>query len=177
MKNRYNCPVCGYKEIEGNTCPNCDTDLFLMRSLAELPVSIPSVEADLNSTCVDTPLRASRTGWQVGVALLILMMGIGLGVLGSFLFLQPHFLTATVTPQNTVIKGDKTPVAIAQVPTNRQQPTQYTVKPGDNLTAIAENFCGKSTSWQVMLKANPQLKLRPNLINVGEVLKLPNCGG
>jgi hypothetical protein len=37
MTHLLNCPVCGYKEIEGNTCPNCDADLSLIRSLTELP--------------------------------------------------------------------------------------------------------------------------------------------
>jgi nucleoid-associated protein YgaU len=54
---------------------------------------------------------------------------------------------------------------------------QYTVKPGDNLSVLTEKFCGKGNSWQVMLKANPQLQSDPNLIDVGEVLKLPNCEG
>ena len=36
-KTKIDCPVCGYQGIEGNICPNCDTDVSLIRSLAELP--------------------------------------------------------------------------------------------------------------------------------------------
>lgn len=167
-----NCPVCGYTEIADNTCPNCDTDLSLIRLLTELPSS-PQV------TELKKPQRQPKVaGWQVGVALLILIMGIGLGTMGSF-FLQPQLISKTINSSSPVtVSGDnKAPAAIAQAPVNTQQPTQYTVKPKDNLTVITERLCGKGKSWQVMVKANPQLKGRENWIKVGEVLKLPNCEG
>lgn len=176
MNNLLNCPVCGYKEISGNACPNCDTDLSLIRLLKELPPSSTQV------TQSDKWHRQPKVaGWQVGAALLILMLGIGLGAVGSFLFSQPPQLLISKTvssPSPVTVSGEsKTPSSIAQAFVNRQQSTQYTVKPGDNLTAIAEQFCGKGKSWQVMVKANPQLKGRENWIDVGEVLKLPNCEG
>lgn len=173
MKPELSCPVCAYTEISGNSCPKCNTDLSLIRLLTELPPSSPQV------TQFEKPHRQLKiAGWQLGAALLILMMGIGLGAVGSFVFLQPsQLLTNTVnSPSPIVIKGDRTaPSPIAQETVNRQQPTQYAVKPGDNLTGITEQFCGKGKSWQVMVKANPKLNTRPDLINVGEVLKLPNC--
>jgi nucleoid-associated protein YgaU len=92
---------------------------------------------------------------------------------------RQRLLTNSVNSPNPVaIKGDHTaPSPIVQETVNRQQPTQYAVKPGDNLTGITEQFCGKGKSWQIMVKANPQLNTRPDLINVGEALKLPNCEG
>lgn len=175
MKHLLNCPVCGYTEISGNSCPNCDTDLSLIRLLTELPPSIPQVtqfekphlQPKVERVWGVVP-QNSRAGWQVGVALLILMMGIGLGAVGSFLFLQPpQLLTNTVnSPTQAAIKGE------SETPS---QPTQYKVKLGDHLTAITEQFCGKGKSWQVMVKANPQFKGRENYIYVGEVLKVPNC--
>jgi hypothetical protein len=185
MTHLLNCPVCGYKEIASNTCPNCDTDISLLRSLAELPVSVPSAAA--TSLSIDTgdivsisSLRFSRTGWQVGVALLILVLGIALGGSGSFFFLQrSQLLTTTPSPPNSVTTQDETkpPIEITQDPNAPKQPTQYTVKPGDNLTVITEKSCGKNKPWQLMVKANPQLKSRPNYIKVGEVLNPPNCEG
>lgn len=183
MKHLLTCPVCGHTEISENTCPNCDADLSLIRLLRELPPSSPQViqsesphqRSKVEQVCgVARFPQNLRTGWQVGVALLILIIGIGLGAVGSFLFLQPHVLsTNTVnSPSQVAIKGDETPSPIAQKP---RQPTQYTVKPGDHLTAITEHFCGKGKSWQVMVNANPQLKGREDNIYVGEVLKLPNC--
>ncbi|WP_375479769.1 LysM peptidoglycan-binding domain-containing protein [uncultured Nostoc sp.] len=49
-----------------------------------------------------------------------------------------------------------TPVTAKEPPKS----VTYTVKLGDHLSAIAQKFCGKGTSWQVMVKANPQLKGR-----------------
>lgn len=187
MKSELSCPVCGYTEISGNACPNCDTDLSLIRLLKELPPSSPQVtqpeplyrQSEVEQVCgVARFPQNLRAGWQVGVALLLLMVGIGLGAVGSFLFLQPpQLLSKTVNSSSPVtVSGDKTPSLIAQAPIN-QQPTQYTVKPGDNLTVITQQFCGKGKSWQVMVQANPQLTGRENWINVGEMLKLPNCEG
>ena len=160
MKPELSCPVCAYTEIAGNSCPNCDADLSVIRLLTELPL--------------ETQIQQKPARWQLGAALLLLLLGIGLGVGGSLLFVQPSrfFINAISPPIPTAVQSDR-PVTlpIAQKP----QPPQYTVKSGDNLSAIAEQFCGKGKSWQVMLKANPQLNTRPDLINIGEVLKIPNC--
>lgn len=189
MTHLLNCPVCGYKEIEANTCPNCDADLSLIRSLTELP----ALEKAVGSEGAEEAGGVRRTSkvaiWQMGVALLILIFGIGLGTLGSFLFLQPQLVSNKITTPPVAIKGDKTPNPPAPFPSREggveggeergvsPLTRQYTVKPGDNLTLITEKFCGKGNSWQVMLKANPQLQSHPNLIDVGEVLKQPNCEG
>lgn len=161
MTHLLNCPVCGYKEIEGNTCPNCDADISLIRSLTELPAL---EKAESAGGVRRTPKVAI---WQVGVALLILIFGIGLGTLGSFLFLQPQLVRNTVnSPSSVAIKGDKTPLVPnppAPFPTREgggergvsPLTRQYTVKPGDNLSILTEKFCGKGNSWQVMVKANP----------------------
>ncbi len=176
MKQELSCPVCADTEISGNSCPKCNTDLSLIRLLTELPRSSPQ------ATVVEKPQPQQKfAGWQLGAALLILMMGIGLGAMGSFLFLgRSQLLTNNVDSSRRpiVVKSDRVVAAppIAQK-TVSQQPTQYVVKTRDSLTKITEQLCGKGKSWQVMVKANPQLNTRPDLINVGEVLKLPNCGG
>ncbi|MHC5598220.1 MAG: LysM peptidoglycan-binding domain-containing protein [Nostoc sp.] len=157
---KLNCPVCDYQEIEGDTCPNCDTDLSVIRILKELPQ-------------VENPLRQVKIPkWQLGVALLLLIIGIGLGVIGSFIFLQPE-LHPTVSSPNPVVKlpVNHAPVTAKEPP----KPITYTVKSGDHISAIAQQFCGEGTSWQVMVKANPRLKGREDYISVGEVLKIPNC--
>lgn len=187
MTHLLSCPVCGYTEIQSNTCPNCDTDLSLIRSLTELP-SLEKAggaeEAGESGGVRRTPKVAI---WQIGVALLILIFGIGLGALGSFLFLQPQLISNKITTPPVVIKGDKIPNPPAPFPGREKGmdrggergvsplASQYTVKPGDNLSILTEKFCGKGNSWQAIVKANPQLQSHPNLIDVGEVLKLPNC--
>ena len=175
MTSELSCPVCDYTEIAGNSCPNCDTDLSLIRLLTELPLSSPQ------ATVVEKPQPQQKfAGWQLGAALLILMLGIGLGAMGSFLFLgRSHLFTNNVDSSRRPIasKSDRAAAPPIAQKTVSQQPTQYTVKLGDNLTGITEQFCGKGKSWQLMVKANPQLNTRPDLINVDEVLKLPNCEG
>jgi hypothetical protein len=39
--NQLTCPVCLRPEIADNICPNCETDLTLMRMLVELPTVQP----------------------------------------------------------------------------------------------------------------------------------------
>ncbi|MEH2323214.1 MAG: hypothetical protein V7K32_06515 [Nostoc sp.] len=37
MKTKLTCPVCDRQEIVDDICPNCETNLHLMRILVELP--------------------------------------------------------------------------------------------------------------------------------------------
>jgi hypothetical protein len=37
MNHKISCPVCDRSAIEINICPNCQTDLALIRMLSELP--------------------------------------------------------------------------------------------------------------------------------------------
>ncbi len=164
MTIKLNCPVCGYTEVEGNNCPNCDTDLSLIRMLQQLPA-------------VETSPSKPNSRWQFLTALLILLIGMGLGVLGSFMFIQPQVITESVTTTNPVIiatPSPQTPI-VPRVSFGPLQPVTYTVKTGDNLSEIAEKLCGEETSWQVMVEANPQLKDREDYIDVGEVFEIPNC--
>jgi len=165
MKIKLNCPVCDYQEVEGNTCPNCDTNLSVIRMLQELPQAENSFQ------------EVKITKWQLGVALLLLIIGIGLGTMGSFIFLQPQLYTLTISSPNRV-SSDRPKLPVNHVPVRAKEPPKpitYTVKSGDNLSAIAQKFCAKGSPWEVMLKANPQLKGRKDYIHIGEVLKIPNC--
>ena len=162
---KLNCPVCGYTELEGHNCPNCDTDLTLIRMLQQLPA-------------VETSPSKPNSRWQLLAAVLILLIGMGLGVLSSFAFMQPQVITADVTATSPVIIATPSPQLTPVIPKVSFEPPElvnYTVKTGDNLSAIAEKFCGKEASWQVMVKANPQLKGREDYIDVGEVFKIPKC--
>ncbi len=168
MKTELSCPVCAYTEIAGNSCPNCDTDLSLIRLLTELPPSSPQT---MELEKLQPQQKSAR--WQLVAALLILMLGIGLGAGGSFMSSQ--LLTSKNNPSSPMaIKSDRTAAPVITQKTVKQ-PVSYVVKSGDNLTAITEQFCGKGKSWQAIVKANLQLKTRPDLINIGEVLKIPSC--
>ena len=161
MSIKLDCPVCGYKEIEKDICPNCDTDLVLIRMLQGLPE-------------LEEPPPKIAT-WQLAVAAIILLIGMGLGTLGSFLFFQPQQIAAIPSNNPIVITSPSPQASPITAPARPEEPTTYTVKLGDNLSLITERLCTKGTDWQVMLKANPQLKGRENYIDKGEILKVPNC--
>ena len=94
-KTKVDCPVCGYQGIEGNICPNCDTDVSLIRSLAELPQRPKS--------------------WTTGIAILMLMIGITIGVGGSFFALQTAIYTATVPKPTVTTTPNLSPQVITPV--------------------------------------------------------------
>ncbi|MDJ0736172.1 MAG: hypothetical protein QNJ47_19265 [Nostocaceae cyanobacterium] len=72
---KLTCPVCDRPNIEGNICPNCETDLLSLRMLGELPSYHPRISFWL----------------MVAIAVVFLFLGISLGiVLDVFWLKQPH---------------------------------------------------------------------------------------
>jgi nucleoid-associated protein YgaU len=157
MNTKLNCPVCGYQEIESETCPNCDTDLSLIRTLQELaPVEKTSLEKKNNNL-------------TLLLAVLMLIVGIGLGISGSFLIIKHQHYGNIVIPSSNAIHNPATL-------TNTPRENIYIVKQGDNLGLIAEKVCGKASNWKLIAKANPHLENRRNyFISVGEKLQIPHC--
>jgi nucleoid-associated protein YgaU len=85
------------------------------------------------------------------------MIGMTLGVGASFLIMQPHLYNANTSVTNyTVVSKYKSQknTPIPKLPTSNI----YIVKPGDNLSLIAEKFCRKANAWEKTVKANPQLQ-------------------
>ncbi len=66
MSTEINCPVCDRSAIEINICPNCQTDLSLIRMLSELP--------EASSTKDSSPWLI----WSIGIFLanVILLWGL-----------------------------------------------------------------------------------------------------
>ncbi len=50
----------------------------------------------------------------------------------------------------------------------------YTVRPGDTLSAIAQRFYGNPADWPWLYHVNSSVISNPNMIYVGEVLKIPS---
>ncbi|MBA2446624.1 MAG: LysM peptidoglycan-binding domain-containing protein [Chloroflexi bacterium] len=50
---------------------------------------------------------------------------------------------------------------------------QYTVKPGDTLSAIAQQWYGNGNLWPRLFEANRDQISNPNLIFPGQVLRIP----
>jgi nucleoid-associated protein YgaU len=51
----------------------------------------------------------------------------------------------------------------------------YTVKSGDNLRKIAEQFYGDEMKWHAIRDANPELAANPDKISVGQKLTIPGA--
>lgn len=62
----------------------------------------------------------------------------------------------------------------AKSATSRVTSQEYTVKSGDSLSAIAQNFYGDASEWDKIYQANKRIiGDNPNLIQVGQTLKIP----
>lgn len=170
MKTYLTCPVCDRPEIEGDICPNCETDLSLIRKLTELP-SAPV------ATLLPPKSPAIASWVPIGVAILILLLGIGLGAAGnSFYVQQQDAAVATVSP----------PVETSALPSEISQPLSelkipptcsgfyYTVRRGDSLSRVASQLYGDGNLWPQIVSANPQLQGRENSLEIGEVFLVPN---
>lgn len=55
-----------------------------------------------------------------------------------------------------------------------QPPTTYTVKKGDSLSRIASKLLGDAGRWQEILEANPDVLKRPEALQPGMVLTMPD---
>jgi nucleoid-associated protein YgaU len=51
--------------------------------------------------------------------------------------------------------------------------TTYTVKSGDTLSKIAKDFYGDASKYKKIFEANKDILKDPNMIKVGQVLKIP----
>ncbi|MGK7874385.1 MAG: peptidoglycan-binding protein [Xenococcaceae cyanobacterium] len=177
MKKTLNCPVCGYPEVKGDICPNCDTDLSLVRMLAELPPVIAPVATPISR-------QQSRAVWWLG-SLAILVLGIGLwaadNALLSVSLRQP--IPSPVISSNPSPPTAQSSSQPSLPPTNNDSPPsqpkdidgfRYTVRRGDSLSVIAWHLYGDRNLWPIIVKANPSLEGRENFLRIGEVLVVPN---
>ncbi|MCT7952228.1 LysM peptidoglycan-binding domain-containing protein [Ancylothrix sp. C2] len=177
MKTYLTCPVCDRPKIEGNICPNCETDLSLIRTLTELP-ELPSVPT--KSTAI-MPLV------PIGVAILILLLGISLGAVGNSFYVQQRqpavasispALKTTVSPQvNPTVNPTQSLVATSKKPDEESLLCggfYYKVKRGDSLSLIAKKLYGDVNLWPRIVAANSNLKGRVNTLAIGEILLVPN---
>lgn len=71
------------------------------------------------------------------------------------------------------IPGSSAPERVPQARTPEASPKVYSVKKGDNLSAIAKNKYGKANQWTKIYKANKSKIKNPNLIYPGQKLIIP----
>ena len=63
--------------------------------------------------------------------------------------------------------------AQSPAPQAAEEPTLYEVKSGDTLGAIAQRFYGKASLYPKIFEANRGILTDPDLIRVGQKLKIP----
>lgn len=78
--------------------------------------------------------------------------------------------TADSKPDFSNVKSGVSSTAATAATTTVQT---YTVAKGDTLSAIAKKFYGKSSQWRVIFEANTDQISNPDLIRIGQVLKIP----
>lgn len=90
------CPVCDRPNIEGDICPNCETNLSLVRMLMELPAQEENLNSPKSSFWRFYTKKITSFNWlAVGLAILLIIIGISLGFTANFFFLSTN---ATFTP-------------------------------------------------------------------------------
>ena len=67
-------------------------------------------------------------------------------------------------------------VTISLHPAVHHSPATYTVRPGDSLSAIAAHTYGSTADWPAVWWANRHQVTNPNIIAVGQRLRLPASG-
>ncbi len=165
MNTKITCPVCGHSAIEGNICPNCETDLSLIRMLVELP----------EETSKSMPKSLKYLG--VSLAIFIFILGVGFGGSASYLMSKnqrelPISSLVTSYPYSTVQNLNQYSSKSSDV--TCIDGFYYTVKKGDYLLKISRQFYGNSENLSLLLDNNPKLIRRENKLEIGEIIFIPN---
>lgn len=170
MKTLINCPVCGYKEVNKDQCPNCDTKVTLLQQLVSLS---ELSESSLNSKVKTGPLLSFNKWRYIIVTLAILLLS-GIGIV----FTQQLFKSGSTknTDGSPILLDQKNlPVTIGTLPTTMQdQGFTYTIVSGDTLSTIAQKFYHDSQLYKKILENNPHLRKRIDSIEVGETILIKN---
>lgn len=183
MSTKLTCFVCDRPEVEDDICPNCETDLSMVRMLMELPPQ-PSPPKP-------TPLYWPRI---VGIGVILLALGVLLGMTSSQFIPVIPVASVDSVPSIETVPQDATPIQVADEPLDISRSDQlsgqmvlpeteskqgcggfyYTVRSGDTLSQIALNFYGNQTLWNNVGVANPSLQGREHQLMIGDVIFVPN---
>jgi nucleoid-associated protein YgaU len=173
---KLNCPVCSYQDLQKNICPNCDTDVSLLRSLLELPILQAA-----NGTSIENIQNVPKESNFPKVWLLFLLgIAIGFAIGGWTGYSMFQSVIGDRISENVEQPTKPTIVSspIVTSLTKTSLPQTYTVQTGDALEALALRFCESDLAWRDWINANPSLVGRQNELEVGEKLNIPtNCKG
>ena len=152
MTTKINCPVCGRTEVTADSCPNCETDLTILKMLAELPVVS-------QAKSINIPLAILLTS-------LLLFAVFALG-------------TTVNTNKQAIVVNTPTVAASPPLQATKTLPPciqgfYYKVRSGDSLSMLAKRFYGQIPLYSLIVKANPSLIKREDSLEIGEILLIPN---
>ena len=175
---KLNCPVCSYQDIQKSTCPNCDADVSLLRSLLELPILQTANDAVIENTQNEPKESNSSKIWLL--VLLGIVIGFAMGGWTGYSMFQSvigdHIANNTnrsLATKPEIVATIKATPKIQPIPTKN-----YIVQSGDSLEDLAQKLCGNSDKWRDFVVVNPSLIGRESTLEVREKLIIPqNCKG
>ncbi|MEC4982960.1 MAG: hypothetical protein SAJ37_12555 [Oscillatoria sp. PMC 1068.18] len=87
-QEKITCPVCDRPNIEGDVCPNCETNLSFVRMLIELPTEAQKSFSFPGNFWRSYLEKITNFNWlAVGLTIILITIGIGLlGVTANFFF-------------------------------------------------------------------------------------------
>ena len=180
MKAKIDCPMCSLVKLEEDICPNCGTNLWLYRILLRLPAEDTVKQNSRPKRAPILPLK---------MAIICIFMGIGLTTFVNSLLVgqkKPVLISSLSTSERILDKTPTSPqISLPTSSVERKEITEeeaqkscgglyYTVRQGNSLSLIASRFYGDGNFWQPIVTTNPQLQGREDLLNIGEVLLIPN---
>jgi hypothetical protein len=167
-----NCPVCQYQDIKGNICPNCDTDISLIRALINLTIVEKKKQIITGST-----KNQSKVFFVIFLAA---VFGFLAGTWFSYWSFSGMNSIMTITqapveqPIDKIISVETDSEILNKSQVEQEAAKIYQVKNGDSLFQVAEKLCGDSTKWKKFVMSNETLVEREGyLLNTSETLVIP----
>jgi LysM domain len=164
---KLNCPVCDRSGIDRDICPNCETDLSTLRLLAELPIVAPQ-----------NTFKSTIKVWLLSIVFVAFTIGISLGIAGGALLSQQppkSIATSIVTPTAVNVQPSSPTSSESKIastyPCTRE--FYYTIRQGDSLSKIAQQFYGDMQKIQLIVQYNSQLQGREDDIDLDEKILIP----
>jgi hypothetical protein len=171
MTVKIACPVCDRPGVVENICPNCETDLTLIRGLMDLPVA-PSPQSSVITKSSSVP------SWLLLTAIAFLTLGIVLGGVGVY---WPTQNTVSQLQNKVSQLQDKIAQTEAIQATTKHSSIQtcnqgfeYVVRRGDSLSLLAMRFYGNAEQQTLIVQKNPSLEGREDFLEIGDKLLIPN---
>lgn len=99
--------------------------------------------------------------------------GVTISVEGDKVKVEGKAVTPEMKEKIILAAGNIKGVASVEADADAAEPVFYTVKKGDNLSAIAQHTLGKASAYHAIFEANKPMLTDPDKIYPGQVLRIP----